>query len=486
MLASNRWVGWRGSWWLTQAMAQVFRSVSPLSLRERCAGLLASGHVWIAASRTNAASATSAGAIASGRGSVAGGHGIYRLDGSTRSISCTRLMSTETRDRRVGRQEHRLESRVPDDLVGAIRRARVDRLLQRLVDPRQQDENLGLARAPGPRASAPPAGSRSSIGCTIVHDSGKNVDLVPLERQRRVASHRAAAAVGLERAEQHLRFELDDLVPPPVHDAEHQAVAVVVRRDDGAAAEEQRRRRPREPREEQTGRERLIHQAHERLDGDHDVGRHPVRGDLAVADRGERLDAEEERLAESSAEHRRAGAEQGVGSARQIRHGEHEIQHEIGHDDDAEKARPRDRQQHVVRREALEESQAGPRDVERAVAIEQALPALAADDRAEAEIAIARLLLGRAPRRERAGFEGRLGHGGTRRMIARARGATYAPFTSGGYRGGHGASRTWVDRGGGAVAAGGVPLHGVGRARRDGGVGGRGSRPRRRARSCGS
>ena len=75
-------------------------------------------------------------------------------------------------------------------------------------------------------ASARPAGWRSSIGWTMRPRQRKERHLVPLERQQRVAPHRAAAAVRLQRAEQHLRLELDDLVAPPVDDAEHQALAV--------------------------------------------------------------------------------------------------------------------------------------------------------------------------------------------------------------------------------------------------------------------
>jgi hypothetical protein len=45
----------------------------------------------------------------------------------------------------------------------------------------------------------------------------------------------------------------------------------------------------------------------------------------------------------------------------------------------------------VVRREAFEKPQSGTDDVEGSVPIEQALPALSADDRSETEIAISRL-----------------------------------------------------------------------------------------------
>ena len=64
----------------------------------------------------------------------------------------------------------------------------------------------------------------------------------------------------------------------------------------------------------------------------------------------------------------------------------------------------------MIRREGREKSQTRPRHIERTVSIEQALPAVAADDGTETEIAIAGLLLGRAARRQRAGFERRLGN----------------------------------------------------------------------------
>jgi len=68
------------------------------------------------------------------------------------------------------------------------------------------------------------------------------------------------------------------------------------------------------------------------------------RRDLAVADRRERLDAEEECLAESPAEHRRARALQRVRAACDVRDREHEIQHEVDRADDGQKPRPRNRQ----------------------------------------------------------------------------------------------------------------------------------------------
>ena len=85
-----------------------------------------------------------------------------------------------------------------------------------------------------------------------------------------------------------------------------------------------------------------------------------VRADLAVADRRERLDAEEERLAEPSAEHRarRRPAARPAPHAT-IRDGEDQVEHR-GREAPTrpKKPRPRNRQQLVVRREALENAEA--------------------------------------------------------------------------------------------------------------------------------
>ena len=51
------------------------------------------------------------------------------------------------------------------------------------------------------------------MGCTIVQDKRKERHLVPFERQRKVAPRAVARRLsGIELAEEHLRFELDDLV----------------------------------------------------------------------------------------------------------------------------------------------------------------------------------------------------------------------------------------------------------------------------------
>ena len=95
-----------------------------------------------------------------------------------------------------------------------------------------------------------------------------------------------------------------------------------------------------------------------------------------------------------SSQHRRPRAEERVGPAHHEGEGECEVQDDIGRGDHAEETCPRDGQQEGIRGEALEESESVAHHIERAISIQQALLAFAADDGAEAQVAIARQLFG--------------------------------------------------------------------------------------------
>src|SRR5262249_27227049 len=128
-----------------------------------------------------------------------------------------------------------------------------------------------------------------------------------LERELVVLPRRA-----VDVAQQDLRFELDELVGPAIRDAEHEPGEAAIWCDNGARAEYHSCRRPREAREENAGAEREAQQADERLDRHHEMRRHAVRRNVAVADGGERLDAEEESAPESAADGRRRDARERI------------------------------------------------------------------------------------------------------------------------------------------------------------------------------
>ena len=164
--------------------------------------------------------------------------------------------------------------------------------------------------------------------------------------------------------------------------------------------------RPCKPREQQSGRQCLIHEPDECFDGHHQVGHNAVGTDLSVADSREGLDAEEERPSEPTAQHLGTRPHQRVRSARQVGQGENQVEREIKQGNETQETGPGHPQQLVIRREALEDAEARTHDVEGAVAVQQASTAFAADVGAEAEIAIARLLFRCAPRGERTRFKG--------------------------------------------------------------------------------
>src|SRR5262247_2496037 len=89
----------------------------------------------------------------------------------------------------------------------------------------------------------------------------KERHLVAFERQQPISPYELTTFVILERCIEHLCLELNDLIAPAaVRNAELQRLHSRVWRNDRLATEGDRGRRPREAREQQPRRERLIHE----------------------------------------------------------------------------------------------------------------------------------------------------------------------------------------------------------------------------------
>ena len=219
------------------------------------------------------------------------------------------------------------------------------------------------------------AGCCSSIGWTTTQCSGRNSDLGAVERAARGSGAPGPPASPRSRltltvAETSLSWLLRSLARRNISARPPRNGATTAERLKTSCAVG-----PREAREEQAGRQREAHQADERLDRHQQVDQHAVRGHPAVADRRERLHAEEERVLEAL--ERRAGvpAVERVRAAQEVEQGEQQVRGEVAGRDQREEARPGDREQGVVERERAEERQPLAHDVEAAVAVEQ--PALA-------------------------------------------------------------------------------------------------------------
>ena len=187
------------------------------------------------------------------------------------------------RERLVGRRDQHEEFEIGPQILGvqAPERARfVDRMHERPRERKELDFAAFERRAAGTAAPPPPAANDVHIT---------------------------------------LRADIDQLVVAQVGDPEHQPAAALERRDDHGPAEEDGRTWPREAREEESGDQRLAHQRDERLSDHHDVRRHSHRADLAIADRRECLDAEEERTPRGAAHLLRLRAHECRRSAQQER-----------------------------------------------------------------------------------------------------------------------------------------------------------------------
>src|ERR1043166_4736340 len=114
----------------------------------------------------------------------------------------------------------------------------------------------------------------------------------------------------------------------------------------------------------------------------------PYRADVPVSDRTERLDAEEERAQEGTGERDRLQAPQRSRSAEEVEARKQHVDRHVPRAGQGEKPGPRQVQQRVIEADRRPEWEALADYVEAAVAIDQPLPALLRDHRAEAQVAI--------------------------------------------------------------------------------------------------
>ncbi len=286
----------------------------------------------------------------------------------------------------VRRIEDVPELRVPDNFRWLVRRPGVHLLRERLVEARHDDEELELPGAEVGVCQAP----EWTLLRDRVHDGPrerKEEHRRPLELELLEPAAESSRAL-FDPAGIDPSLDVDDLVVPRVRDAEHQSVAAAKRRDDHGVAETDRRCRPREPREQQSGDQRLAHERHQRLD-DHDhVRRESDRADLAVSDRREGLDAEEKGAPPGATHVARRRTHERVGAAQGECRGEDDIERKIPDDHRDDEPRPTHAERRVIGTLRLEPPESDAADVEAAVLVEESRRAVRRDDGAKAEVAL--------------------------------------------------------------------------------------------------
>ena len=123
-------------------------------------------------------------------------------------------------------------------------------------------------------------------------------------------------------------------------------------------------------REQEGAENREAQQAHEGFNRDQNIGRSRVRDQLAVADGGERLDAEEHAVLEAR-QGRGGGARDRLRAGEPVEAREQEVHRDVARRHQESRARDRKGNQRVIDVVRMERAQVVAADVEAAVAVEQ-------------------------------------------------------------------------------------------------------------------
>ena len=274
------------------------------------------------------------------------------------------------------------------------------RLRERLIGAREQDHEL--------RLRLPQALGRGAVERALLVD---RMDQGPMQGEEQ---HRAAfqgqrlelpdtpAVLVHHPAEGHPGLHLDELVPPLVDDPEHEARDPAVGGDDRPLAVEDVGEGPAEAGEREAGGEGHAEQADEGLDRDEAVGGRALGAQPAVADGGEGLHAEEERLQVPFPRRDRGRAVKRPRPAEQVRRREEQVHQHVRAEDDGVE-HPQGGVEHlVVEVQRPQEGLVLAHDVEASVAVQEARVGTLKDPAAEAEVTVFRRH-----------FEGCGGHGGS-------------------------------------------------------------------------
>ncbi len=260
----------------------------------------------------------------------------------------------------------------------------MDDLREGLVAAREQDQDLGRG---GTKCLGCHAEERALLVDRVDDDpvQGQKEDLGAVERELVEAAYSARGRV-LQPAQADRRRHFAQLGAAFVGDTKHEGRAAAEGRHDRRAAEDDARSGTGEAREEQPRRQRETQEADERLDRYQKVDERAVRGHAPVADRRERLHAEEEGILVAGEARSRVPAIERVRAAQVVEEGEQQVRGEVAARDQQKEARPRRREQRVVDRERAVERQPFADHIEAAVAVEQPSRAVLRDAAAEAEI----------------------------------------------------------------------------------------------------
>ena len=182
-----------------------------------------------------------------------------------------------------------------DDVTAGIGKANVNGLRKRFVHGGKGNEDLDI----GVEEFCLGAGEEGAAGVDGMNDDplgGQESDVVALQRELVEAANGAIRIGKLHPAIGHSHFQIQKLTLPAVRDAKHETSAVPIWRDQSDVAADDVGRWTRKTSEQDAGDQSEAHQAGQGFDGDEGVGECALWRHLAVADGGDGLDGEEDRV----------------------------------------------------------------------------------------------------------------------------------------------------------------------------------------------
>lgn len=278
------------------------------------------------------------------------------------------------------------EFRVPNNLVGSVRRARIHYLRKCLLHSREQDQKL---RRTIQELLFGYAKQRATPINDVNHSPGKRKEgnVFPLETEGIKTADRYSIVSRLEAGDHHTGVQIDDLCVARVDDAEFKGIPLVQFCDHRGTAEQDIGHGPRETRKDKPGNHSQTEKTDHGFQGHQDICWHAHRHGVAIADGRRSVNAEEKRSQKTRSYADIHCAEKRARTGGDKASGKERIERAVSDGYKGEKSRPRRGDKVRVAKKSLR-SAASPLNVEASVAIEQAKIALLGENPTKSKIAI--------------------------------------------------------------------------------------------------
>ena len=269
-----------------------------------------------------------------------------------------------------GGPDDRAKPLTEEDFRVLVRASRLHSLRERLVEGTNEDQKFGFGFI---QLLLRPSKERTG-DIDRMHDRPtqmKELQPVPLEIELIELTGELARSDFLLADHHEFGLDIDKLVLPGIRDPEHEARDLMIRRDEGMLAEENAGDWSGKSAIKETGGKCEGHETGQRFKRGYSVCQESYRRNAAVADRRERLSAEEETFEIAGSKRVTVDASQPFNADREIRKGEDRVQRDEARQDQKIELQPWHLDESMVEAEGLKEPKSVTPYVEATIAIEQ-------------------------------------------------------------------------------------------------------------------